>query len=396
MCAVFAAGSMPSNFTERLTARLLCLIVLLGAAHGVQAQSAGTQAGQAWLKRETVQTFINDLGERHGFERIELERIIAAAQPSATVLRLIAPAPAGFKRSWTVYRKRFIEPIRIRAGLKFWGEHAETLARAEARFGVPASIIVSIIGIETLYGSNMGDFRVVDALATLGFDDPRRAAYFREELEHFLLLARDAGFDPFSWRGSFAGAIGMPQFMPGSIRRHAVDFDGDGRIDLRASAADAIGSVGSFLRNHGWQPGQPTHHPVELEDEVLAAPAVALGIPPRLPAADLAQYGLSTVARLAPDERLILVDLPDGDAPTRYVLGTTNFNAVTSYNRSYFYAMAVIDFAQVLTQERQERRKTAAGSTAATAATGSTGRTGAQARPAQARPAQPGNKPIDR
>ena len=392
---------MPSNCIERLRVRWLTLTILLGMLNAVQAQPAGAQAlpGQAWLKRESVQAFIHDLSERHGFKSSELERIIATAQPSATVLRLVAPAPTGFKRSWSVYRKRFIEPIRIRAGLKFWGEHAATLARAETQFGVPASIIVSIIGIETLYGSNMGDFRVVDALATLGFDDPRRAAYFREELEHFLLLARDAGFDPFSWRGSFAGAIGMPQFMPGSIRRHAVDFDGDGRIDLRASAADAIGSVGSFLRNHGWQPGQPTHHPVELEDEVLAAPAVALGIPPRLPAADLAQYGLSTAARLAPDERLILVDLPDGDAPTRYVLGTTNFNAVTSYNRSYFYAMAVIDFAQVLTQERQERRKTAAGPTAATAATGSTGstgRTGAQARPAQARPAQPGNKPIDR
>ena len=132
--------------------------------------------------------------------------------------------------------------------------------------------------------------------------------------------------------------------------------------------------MASLLRNHGWQAGQPTHHPVELEDEVLAAPAVALGIPPRLRAADLAQYGLRTSARFAPDERLILVDLPDGDAPTHYLLGTTNFNAITSYNRSYFYAMAVIDFAQVLTQERQERNRTA-------------GRN---------RPAQPGNRPIDR
>lgn len=357
------------------------LIVLWGLATDIQAQPASTLPGQAWLDRETVQVFIKDLGERHGFERTELERMIAGAQPSATVLRLVAPAPPGFKRSWSVYRKRFIEPIRIRAGLKFWAEQASNLNRAEAQFGVPASIIASIIGIETLYGSNMGDFRVLDALATLGFDDPRRGPYFREELEHFLLLARDAGFDPLSWRGSFAGAIGMPQFMPGSIRRHAVDFDGDGRIDLRASAADAIGSVGRFLRNHGWQPGLPTHHPVELDDEILAAPAVALGIPPRLPVSDLAQYGLRTSARLASDERLILVDLPDGDAPTRYVLGTANFNAITSYNRSYFYAMAVIEFAQVLSQERQTRQKTV----------GATGKTGAPNRPSQ-----PGNKPIDR
>ncbi|MFZ9405699.1 MAG: lytic murein transglycosylase B [Burkholderiaceae bacterium] len=349
-------------------------IIPLSLPSSAMAQTVASEPGRVWLQREVVQSFINDLTARHGFERVALERIIAAAQPSATVLRLVAPAPAGFKRSWTVYRKRFIEPIRIRAGLRFWNEHAATLARAEAQYGVPAAIIVSIIGIETLYGSNMGDFRVVDALATLGFEDPRRGPYFREELEHFLLLARDGGFDPLTLRGSFAGAIGMPQFMPGSIRRHAVDFDGDGAIDLRANAADAIGSVAQFLRNHGWQPGEPTHHPVELEDEVMAAPAVALGIPPRLPASDLAQYGLRTPARLASDEKLILVDLPDGDAPTRYLLGTANFNAITSYNRSYFYAMAVIDFAEVLTRERSQAR------------------TAAQARPKP----QPGKRSIDR
>lgn len=359
--------------------KLTCMLagttsLMLSLPTQALAQAQASAPGRIWLQREVVQNFIADLSARHGFEREELERIVSAAQPSATVLRLVAPAPAGFKRSWTVYRKRFIEPIRIRAGLRFWGEHAATLARAESQYGVPASIIASIIGIETLYGSNMGDFRVVDALATLGFEDPRRAPYFREELEHFLLLARENGLDPLSLRGSFAGAIGMPQFMPGSIRRHAVDFDGDGVIDLRANAADAIGSVANFLRNHGWQPGQATHHPVELEDEILAAPAVALGIPPRLPATDLAQYGLRTSARISADEKLILVDLPEGDAPTRYWLGTTNFNAITSYNRSYFYAMAVIDFAEVLTQERNLAK------------------TAAPARPK----AQPGKRSIDK
>lgn len=310
-----------------------------------------------WFQRDSVQHFIDEVSARHGFDRLDLSRLIRQAQPSQTVLRLVAPPAPGFKRSWSVYRKRFIEPVRIRAGLKFWETHVAALTQAESRFGVPAAIIVSIIGIETLYGQRMGDFRVLDALTTLAFEDPRRAAYFQEELEQFLLLARESGQDPLAMRGSFAGAIGIPQFMPGSVRRHGLDFDGDGRIDLRASPRDAIGSVANFLRKHGWQPGEPTHHPVKLEDEVLAAPAVALGIPPRLIAAELSEYGLSTSAPLPGNQRLILVDLPDGDDPTHYLLGTENFHAITIYNRSYFYAMAVIDFAQVLSQERQKARK---------------------------------------
>jgi membrane-bound lytic murein transglycosylase B len=188
----------------------------------------------------------------------------------------------------------------------------------------------------------------MEALSTLAFDYPRRAAFFREELEHYLLLARENGFDPLDWRGSFAGAIGLPQFMPGSIRRHAVDFDGDGRIDLRASAADAIGSVASFLANHGWIRGTPTHFPATLEDEARARPAVEAGIPPRLSPAELAALGVTSPQPLPADEPLSLIDLPDGEDPTRYVLGTTNFWVITRYNRSYFYAMAVIDLARAL------------------------------------------------
>jgi membrane-bound lytic murein transglycosylase B len=336
---------------------LIALLLLCALGLPVQAGASGPRAG--WIERESVQQFIDDMSRRHDFDRAALTRIIQAAEPSETVLRLVAPPAPGFKRSWSTYRQRFIEPIRIRGGLRFWNQHAAPLARAESRFGVPASIIVAIIGIETLYGTRMGEFRLLDALTTLAFDDPRRAPFFREELEHFLLLTRDTGLDPLSVRGSFAGAIGIPQFMPGSVRRHAVDFDGDGRIDLRSSPSDAIGSVASFLRNHGWEPGAPTHHPVTVEDEVLAAPAVALGIPPRLPVSELQQHGLSTAARLAQTELLILVDLPDGDEPTRYVLGTQNFNAITSYNRSYFYAMAVIDLAEVLSRERRATRASA-------------------------------------
>jgi membrane-bound lytic murein transglycosylase B len=293
---------------------------------------------------------------QHGFAEAPLLRLFAQAQPAEPVLRHIAPAPPGFRRSWTAYRARFIEPTRIREGLRFWREHAEVLQRASQRFGVPEEIIVSIIGIETLYGRHTGQFRVIDALTTLAFDYPRRSDYFREELEQFLLLAREQGFDPLAPRGSFAGAIGLPQFMPGSIRRYAIDFDADGRIDLLGSPADAIGSVARFLQGHGWQSGAPTHFPVLLEDEARARPALEAGIPPSLTSLQLAGMGVTSPVEIPVSEKLALVDLPNGDDTTHHVLGTNNFYVITRYNRSYFYAMAVIDFAATLRAQHGKGR----------------------------------------
>ena len=243
--------------------------------------------------------------------------------------------------------------MRIREGQRFWTTHADAIRRASERYGVPEEIIVAIIGVETIYGRHTGDFRVIDVLSTLAFDYPRRAAYFREELEQYLLLARETGFDPLDWRGSFAGAVGLPQFMPGSIRRHAVDFDGDGRIDLRGSPTDAVGSVARFLANHGWKPGAPTHHAVRIEDEIRVRPVVETGIPPdyrapRLLPAELAEHGVAGPGDLPPDEPLSLIDLPNGDDTTTWALAADNFFVITRYNRSYFYAMAVAELARVL------------------------------------------------
>jgi membrane-bound lytic murein transglycosylase B len=298
-----------------------------------------------------VRGFVREMVERHGFDEAALLDLFGRTRASETAARLMQPPPPGTRRSWTAYRARFVEPFRIREGLRFWRDHADAVRRASARFGVPEDVIVSIIGVETIYGRQVGDFRVMEALTTLAFDYPRRAAFFREELEQYLLLARETGFDPLEWRGSFAGAIGLPQFMPGSIRRHAVDFDGDGRIDLRASPSDAIGSVASFLANHGWLPGGPTHFAAVVEDEARARPAVEAGIPPRLSPEELAALGVTSPQPLPVDEPLALIDLPDGDGPTRYVLGANNFWVITRYNRSYFYAMAVIDLARALRAE---------------------------------------------
>jgi membrane-bound lytic murein transglycosylase B len=310
--------------------------------------SAPATVAADYPARAEVREFVREMVERHGFDEAALLATFGRTRSSDLAIRLMQPAPPGFKRSWIAYRARFVEPTRIREGLRFWASNADAVRRAAQRFGVPEEILVSIIGVETIYGRNTGDFRVMDALTTLSFDYARRAAYFREELEQYLLLAREAGFDPLDWRGSFAGAIGLPQFMPASIRRHAVDFDGDGRIDLRGSSADAIGSVASFLANHGWQAGGPTHFSATVVDDVRAKPAVEAGIPPKLGALELAELGVTSPQEIPVGEKLSLIDLPNGDDTTHYVLGATNFWVVTRYNRSYFYAMAVIDLARAL------------------------------------------------
>jgi membrane-bound lytic murein transglycosylase B len=314
--------------------------------------AADAHATPHFAGRDEVRAFVRELVERHGFHEADLLDLFGRTRGASAAIKLMNPAPPGFKRSWVTYRSRFVEPFRIREGLRFWGEHADAIRRASERFGVPQSIIVSIIGVETIYGRNTGDFRVMDALTTLAFDYPRRAAYFREELEQFLLLTRENGADPMAWRGSFAGAVGLPQFMPGSIRRHAVDFDGDGRIDLRGSPADAVGSVARFLADHGWQTGGATHFPAALEDERRARPAVEAGIPPSMTALELAALGVTSTREIPIGEKLSLIDLPNGDDTTHYVLGPNNFWVITRYNRSYFYAMAVIDLAEALDAQR--------------------------------------------
>jgi membrane-bound lytic murein transglycosylase B len=313
---------------------------------------AATTQGASPADMPALQAFITEMVERHRFEEPALKTLFSGVRLQPEVLRLIAPPPPGFRRSWSAYRARFIEPVRLREGARFWTEHEATLARASQRWGVPAEIIVAIIGVETIYGRVMGEFRVIDALTTLALQDPRRSAYFREELSEYLLHTRDAGIDPLSVRGSYAGAIGIPQFMPASIRRFAVDFDGDAAINLRASPTDAIGSVARFLAEHGWRSGEPTHFRVKIDDPARAQALIAGGIEPRIKPGQLADHGLSSPDRIPEDMPLALIDLPEGEASPVHWLGTPNFYVITRYNRSNFYAMAVIDLAEALRTAR--------------------------------------------
>jgi membrane-bound lytic murein transglycosylase B len=303
-------------------------------------------------------------------ERMQLDpqwvkKYLGQARRLPSVERLVLPPSSPAAKNWAAYRARFIEPQRIQAGLRFWQSHRSALERAEREFGVPASVVVAIIGVETFYGQYTGNFRVIDALATLAFHFPAahpraaaRESFFKGELEQFLVLTARSGADPMSIRGSFAGAMGLPQFMPSSWARHAVDFDGNGRIDLFGSPTDAIGSVANYFKAFDWRPGMPTHYPVTLtpgqtDMDSLMAPDIL----PTFSVANFVSKGASlSGAALQHTGPLALIELRNGtDAPS-YVAGTENFYAITRYNWSSYYAMAVIDLAEAVSREMQNSR----------------------------------------
>ncbi|MBL8398894.1 MAG: lytic murein transglycosylase B [Candidatus Accumulibacter sp.] len=307
------------------------------------------QSGQVFSQQPAVQAFIRDMHERHGFDVEHLTKQFAAIRPNGVVLRAIRPpAVPEMQRSWYRYRQRFVTSQRIAGGQRFWTQNESSLKRAEQIYGVPAAVIVAIIGVETEYGQNMGSFGVLEALASLAFNYPPRAEFFRDELEQFLLLARENGISPLAVKGSYAGAIGIPQFMPGSQRRFAVDFDGDDRIDLRNSTVDAIGSVARFLQQHGWQKGAPVAVPAQVQGDPAAL--LAMGIKPELTVQELAARGV--VASADPERPAALIDLVSPETPAEYWLGFDNYYVITRYNRSSFYAMSVFQLAEALRERR--------------------------------------------
>jgi membrane-bound lytic murein transglycosylase B len=303
-----------------------------------------------------VQQFADEMVAKHGFNRAELDTMFSQARLLETAVNLVKPAPPGKPKNWQAYSSRFIEPIRINAGVRFWNENADTLARAERIYGVPAEILVGIIGVETVYGRDTGKFRVIDTLTTLAFAYPeapnrtQRMAFFRGELENTLLLAQHEGVDPFSLLGSYAGAVGLPQFMPGSILKWGVDFDNDGHVNLRNSVADAIGSVANFLVEHGWKRDHtgPTVHAAQVAPSMAWEPMLGKGLVATYRAEELLAAGVTTAATLPAEPLYGLVDLQNGAEATEYWVVSDNFFAITNYNRSYFYAMSVVDLGRAV------------------------------------------------
>jgi membrane-bound lytic murein transglycosylase B len=290
----------------------------------------------------------------HALETEWVEGVLAQARFVAQVAQLVMPGATPAAKNWHAYRARFVEPRRIEAGVQWWRDNGQWLARAEQRFGVPARIVVGIVGVETFYGRITGSYRVIDALSTLSFDFPSgrsdRSPFFRSELGHFLKLARREGWDPLAIKGSYAGAMGLPQFMPSSVLRHAIDFDEDGRVDLAASSADVVGSVARFLAAHGWQRDMPTHYTVEPPEKTIdRALMLVPDIVPTFSAAQMVERGARlSEAALQHEGPLALIELHNAELPPSYVAGTQNFYALTRYNASSYYALSVVELGRAV------------------------------------------------
>ncbi|MFC3107165.1 lytic murein transglycosylase B [Undibacterium arcticum] len=366
---IATAGEAPPNGTAK--ADKPRKIALERNRYDRQEQQDNVGEFANFVQWKAVSDFIDQMVAKHDFSRPELEAILGKVRYVDTTIQLMKPAPAGKPKNWRAYRARFVEPVRIEAGVRFWNDNADTLARAEQQYGVPADIIVGIIGVETVYGRNTGNFRVMDAVTTLAFDYPdtptrlARMTFFQGELENTLLFARESGIDPFSLLGSYAGAIGWPQFMPSSIRQYAVDFDGDGKIDLRNSQADAIGSVANFLVQHGWRRGEPpvfpatvdSRNPSDGNDDIGSnswQAFIGQGLEAKFSLDALKAGGVSPVVEPPTDMTFGLVDLQNGFEPAEYWLGGNNFFAITQYNRSFFYAMSVIDLGRAVRTARSQ------------------------------------------
>jgi membrane-bound lytic murein transglycosylase B len=298
-------------------------------------------------ERDDVMRFADATAERRNLDATWVRAALAQSRFVPSVARYIMPPPTGTPKNWAAYRARFVEPVRIKAGVQFWKANENWLATAEELYGVPPEVVVGIIGVETIYGRQMGNFRVIDALATLAFDFPAgrsdRSDFFKDELESWFVLCKSEGIEPLAWTGSYAGAIGMAQFMPSSFNKYAVDLDGDGRVDLQHSAADVIGSVANYLAEFGWKRGLPVCFPVRPpEDAEMRAALVAADIVPTFSAAEMTDKGVVLPpAASGVDGVLALIELQNGAAAPSYVAGTANFYAITRYNRSSYYAMAV-------------------------------------------------------
>jgi membrane-bound lytic murein transglycosylase B len=323
-----------------LRAVFAALLTLSSTAHAAEAATALD------VTRTDVKEFIGGMVQQHGFDAAALTTLLTEARTQPAILELIQ-RPAERTLAWWEYRQRFVNEDRINGGVRVWKEHLKELTRIADRTGVPAEYLVAITGVETAYGRNMGRNRVLDALATLGFDYPPRSEFFRRELEQFLLLTREDQMDPRTPLGSYAGAMGVGQFMPSSIRAYAVDDGGDGHRDLFAYGPDIFASIANYFVQHGWRSGQP----------VLA------DINPPDPAEDPATAKVSlddTIASLHARGYIFSSTLPE-DAPAMVVpaqleqslnwrVGYQNFYVITRYNRSPLYAMAVHELAQAIAQ----------------------------------------------
>lgn len=288
-------------------------------------------------ERDDIKQFIDEMVSEHRFDKKQLQEWFSKTALQPKIIEAIS-RPAEKKLKWHEYRKIFIKPNRIEKGVTFWNTHKETLARAEKEYGVPAHIITAIIGVETRYGEYKGRHRVIDALTTLGFDYPKRSKFFKSELEQYLLLIREEGADPFSIKGSYAGAMGIPQFISSSYRHYAVDFDDDGIRDLWTNPVDAIGSVANYFKKHGWKAGEDVVISTKVNGDEYKT-LIERGLKPHTALSEFSGHGLSFSADTDDDQKASLIEL-EQPSNKEYWIALNNFYAITRYNHSALYAMA--------------------------------------------------------
>jgi membrane-bound lytic murein transglycosylase B len=311
--------------------------------------TGATVAASPEEREQAVSAFVNDMAEKHGFEHKALMRIMNKARFRRDIIRVMQrPAEA---KPWHQYRPIFVTQARTRGGVQFWRDHEALLEHAEKEFGVAPEMIVAIIGVETRYGGNTGKYRVLDSLSTLAFGYPKRANFFRKELEEFLLLSREEDIDIAETKGSYAGAMGMPQFIPSSYRAYAVDFDGDGKRDLLNSTADVIGSIANYFKMHGWKSGDTVTLKARTGTSKLDA-LVDAGMKPSLSPQQLSEHGVEAEGEPLPKNALASLIRLENKSEDEYWLGLHNFYVITRYNHSNLYAMAVYQLSQEILELR--------------------------------------------
>ncbi|MCS2168932.1 lytic murein transglycosylase B [Scandinavium sp. TWS1a] len=348
LCVLVAACSSKPKTAEAPTT------VNTSGGFLLEPQHNTTLMGGDFANNAAADQFIDSMVSKHGFDRQQLHEILSQAKRLDYVLRLMdrqaptAQVPTGPNGAWLRYRKQFITPDNVQNGVAFWNEHQDALTRAWQVYGVPPEIIIGIIGVETRWGRVMGKTRILDALATLSFNYPRRAKYFSGELETFLLMARDEQDDPLDLKGSFAGAMGYGQFMPSSYKQYAVDFNGDGHINLW-DPDDAIGSVANYFKQHGWVKGDQVAVPA-----VGQAPGLDNGFKTNYSVSQLSAAGLSPTQSLGDHQQASLLRLDVGTG-YEYWYGLPNFYTITRYNHSTHYAMAVWQLGQAVAAARAQQ-----------------------------------------
>jgi len=300
-----------------------------------------------YAERQDVISFIDKFSAQHQYPKSELSELMSGVEKQEKVLEAIQ-RPAEKEKNWEEYRAIFVTQKRIDKGLQFWSDNARILADAERKFGVSPEIVVAIIGVETFYGKYDGRFKVLDSLVTLGFDYPPRQKFFRSELEQFLLLTQEEGFNPNTIKGSYAGAMGKSQFISSSYRRYAIDFNEDGQRDLWDSNEDIIGSVANYFSKHGWQANEPVTVPVLINGERYSE-LLSKGIKPVASVSDLSQYDVEIDSSQYSQKKVALLELKN-DNSVEYWVGFDNFYVITRYNHSHMYAMAVYQLSQQIKQ----------------------------------------------